>query len=257
MDAFAQHERARLKAVLDATSDFAIAGSRVTFAQHFETVCAKELFCVMPDSLVDSCRRLSDADICSMESSKVAPPRLCGEGMRTTTSEDVFVDRDLTINFPDINNIVKTLSEMLHVANVLREWNNFHSVAGFFACIRAYSAISWPNKTHTLLLETSLKTLDRLDKSLGLETKTTRSTGGIWRIRTTFAFLSFRRLERMRPSRSTARNGPTRQTPTERCAIDQLCVTPGPRPDGLKLHAVPGTLLQLPDCPRLRDDGWL
>ena len=65
MDAFAQHERARLKAVLDATSDFAIAGSRVTFAQHFETVCAKEPFCVMPDSLVESCRRLLDADICS------------------------------------------------------------------------------------------------------------------------------------------------------------------------------------------------
>ena len=64
MDAFAQHERARLKAVLDATSDFAIAGSRVTFAQHFETVCAKEPFCVMPNNLVESCRRLLDADVC-------------------------------------------------------------------------------------------------------------------------------------------------------------------------------------------------
>ena len=65
MDAFAQHERARLKAVLDATSDFAIAGSRVTFAQHFETVCAKEPFCVMPEILVESCRRLLDADVCN------------------------------------------------------------------------------------------------------------------------------------------------------------------------------------------------
>ena len=64
MDAFAQHERARLRAVLDATSDFAIAGSRVTFAQHFETVCAKEPFCVMPNNLVESCRRLLDADVC-------------------------------------------------------------------------------------------------------------------------------------------------------------------------------------------------
>ena len=64
MDAFAQHERARLKAVLDATSDFVIAGSRLTFAQHFETVCAKEPFCVMPDNLVESCRRLLDADVC-------------------------------------------------------------------------------------------------------------------------------------------------------------------------------------------------
>ena len=86
MDAFAQHERARLKAVLDATSDFAIAGSRVTFAQHFETACAKEPFCVMPDSLDESCRRLLDADIRSTESSKVAPPPLCGEGMQMTTA---------------------------------------------------------------------------------------------------------------------------------------------------------------------------
>ena len=86
MDAFAQHERDRLKAVLDATSDFAIAGSRMTFAQHFETVCAKEPFCVMPDSLVESCRRLLEADICDIESSKVAPPPLCGEGMRMTTA---------------------------------------------------------------------------------------------------------------------------------------------------------------------------
>ena len=85
---------------------------------------------------------------------------------------------------------------MLNVANVLHEWNNFHSASGFFACIRAYSAISCPKKTHALLLETSLETLDKLDKSLGLETKTTHSTGGIWRIRTTFAFLSFRCLER-------------------------------------------------------------
>ena len=65
MDAFAQHERARLKAVLDATSDFAITGTRIKFAQHFETVCAKEPFFVMPDSLVESCRRLLDADICT------------------------------------------------------------------------------------------------------------------------------------------------------------------------------------------------
>ena len=86
MDAFAQHERARLKAVLDATSNFAIAGSRVTFTQHFETVCAKEPFCVMPESLVESCRRLLDADIYNTESSKVAPPPLCGEGMRMTTA---------------------------------------------------------------------------------------------------------------------------------------------------------------------------
>ena len=86
MDTFAQHERARLKAVLDATSDFAIAGSRVTSAQHFETACAKEPFCVMPDSLVESCRRLLEADICDMESSKVAPPPMYGEWMRTTTA---------------------------------------------------------------------------------------------------------------------------------------------------------------------------
>ena len=78
--------------------------------------------------------------------------------MRTTTSEDICVYRDLTINFPGIDNIVKTLSEMLNVANVLREWNNFHSVAGFFACIQAYSATSRPKKPHALLLENSLKT---------------------------------------------------------------------------------------------------
>ena len=173
--------------------------------------------------------------------------------MRTTTSEDICVYRDLTINFPDIDNIVKTLSEMLNVANVLREWNNFHSVAGFFACIQAYSAISWPKKTHALLLETSLKTFDKLDKSLGLKTKTTHSAGGIWRNRTTFAFLSFRCLERTRPSRSSERNGPTRQAPTERSAIDQLCMTPGPDQDDLKPHADPGTLRQLPDCPPLRE----
>ena len=41
MDAFVQHERARLKAVLDATSDFTITGSRVTFAQHFEAARAR------------------------------------------------------------------------------------------------------------------------------------------------------------------------------------------------------------------------
>ena len=63
MDTFAQHERARLKAVLDATSDFAIAGTHLTFAQHFETICAKEPFCVMPDNLVESCRRLLHADV--------------------------------------------------------------------------------------------------------------------------------------------------------------------------------------------------
>ena len=88
------------------------------------------------------------------------------------------------------------LSKMLKVANALFEWNNFHSVTGFFVSIQAYSVISRPKKTHALLLETSLKTIDKLDKSLDLETKTTHSTGGIWRNRTTFAFLSFRCLER-------------------------------------------------------------
>ena len=85
---------------------------------------------------------------------------------------------------------------MLNVANVLREWNNFYSIAGFFACIQAYSAISWPKKPHARLPESSMKSLNKLDKSLGPETKTTHSTGGIWRNRTTFAFLSFRCLER-------------------------------------------------------------
>ena len=47
---------------------------------------------------------------------------------------------------------------MLNVANVLREWNNFYSIAGFFACIQAYSATSRPKKPHALLLENSLKT---------------------------------------------------------------------------------------------------
>ena len=106
------------------------------------------------------------------------------------------MDATFVIGFLHIDNRVNMFSEMLHVANVLREWNNFHSVAGFFACIRAYSAISWPKKTHALLLETSLKTFDKFDKSIGLETKTTHSAGRIWRIRTTFAFLSFRCLER-------------------------------------------------------------
>ena len=64
MDALAQHERARIKDVLDVTSDFEIAGSRMRSAQYFETVCAKEPFCAMPDSLVESCRRLSNADVC-------------------------------------------------------------------------------------------------------------------------------------------------------------------------------------------------
>ena len=88
------------------------------------------------------------------------------------------------------------LSKMLKVANALFEWNNFHSVTGFFVSIQAYSVISRPKKTHALLLETSLKTFDKFDKSIGLETKTTHSSGRIWRIRTTFAFLSFRCLER-------------------------------------------------------------
>ena len=60
---------------------------------------------------------------------------------------------------------------MLNVANILLEWNNFHSVAGFFACIQAYSAITWLKKTHALLPEKSRKTLDKLDKFLGFETK--------------------------------------------------------------------------------------
>ena len=81
------------------------------------------------------------------------------------------MDATFVIGFLDTNNRVNMLSEMLNVANVLREWNNFHSVAGFFACIRAYSAISWPKKTHALLLETTLKTLDKRDDSLGLEPK--------------------------------------------------------------------------------------
>ena len=143
------------------------------------------------------------------------------------------------------------LSEMLNVANVLREWNNFHSVAGFFACIQAYSAISGPKKTHALLLETSLKTIDKLDKSLDLETKTTHSTGGIWRIRTTFAFLSFRRLERIRPSRSTARNGPTRQTPTERSANRSALHDTRPRPRWSQTSCGSRNDPTLPNCPRL------
>ena len=86
---------------------------------------------------------------------------------------------------------------MLNSANVLLEWNNFHSLAGFFACIRAYSAISLPKKTHARLPESSRKTLNKFDKPLDLETKTTHSSGRIWRIRTTFAFPSFRCLERV------------------------------------------------------------
>ena len=80
-------------------------------------------------------------------------------------------------------------SKMVIIANILLEWNNFHSVTGFFVSIQAYSVISRPKKTHALLLETSLKTFDKLHKSIGLETKTTHSAGRIWRIRTTFAFL--------------------------------------------------------------------
>ena len=100
--------------------------------------------------------------------------------MRTTTSEDICVYRDLTINFPDIDNIVKTLSEMLNVANVLREWNNFHSVAGFFACTQEFSAITWLKKTGTAAGELA-EDLDNLDKFPGLEAKTPLSTGRIWR----------------------------------------------------------------------------
>ena len=53
---------------------------------------------------------------------------------------------------------------------------------GFFAYIQAYSAITWLKKTHALLPETSRKTLDKLDKFLGFETKKTHSASGIWRI---------------------------------------------------------------------------
>ena len=88
------------------------------------------------------------------------------------------------------------LSKMLKVANALFKWNNFHAVTGFFVNIQAYSVISRPKKTHALLLEASLKTFDKFDKSIGLETKTTHSAGRIWRIRTTVAFLSCRCLER-------------------------------------------------------------
>ena len=60
---------------------------------------------------------------------------------------------------------------MHNVAYVLRQWNNFHSVAGFFVCIQAHPAIPLLRKTQALLLVTSLNTLDKLDKSLDLETK--------------------------------------------------------------------------------------
>ena len=41
--------------------------------------------------------------------------------------------------------------KMLNIANVLLEWNNSHSVAGFFVYIQAYSSISRLKKTHALL----------------------------------------------------------------------------------------------------------
>ena len=40
------------------------------------------------------------------------------------------------------------LSKMLKVANALFEWNNFHSVTGFFVSIQAFSATSGSRK-HT------------------------------------------------------------------------------------------------------------
>ena len=180
MDAFAQHERARLKAVLDATSDSAIAGSRVTFAKHFETVCAKEPFCVMPDSLVESCRRLSEADICDMESSKVAPPPMYGElDADDHRANGIFawIQRSsLDSSTPTITSICFRKCSTLPTSSAN---GTTTPLSDLFVYIKAYSTISRLKKTQALLPESSRKTLDKRYDSLGLEPQTTRPTGGI------------------------------------------------------------------------------
>ena len=129
-------------------------------------------------------KSIKPAELWNVESSTVGPLQPCGErDADDRPREDIYAWIETPIiSFLDTDNRVKMLLKMLNDANVLLEWNNFHSVSGFFVCTEAYSSITQLRKTQALLPESLWKTLDMLDNSSTSKQITTRSTSGIWRI---------------------------------------------------------------------------
>ena len=91
---------------------------------------------------------------------QVGPRLPCGERDADDQPRErhLRVDRDAHCQLPDINNTVKNACEDAQRRQHPPRVEKFHSVAGFFACIQAYSATSRPKKPHALLPENSLKT---------------------------------------------------------------------------------------------------
>ncbi|KAL7711909.1 Ras guanine nucleotide exchange factor [Entamoeba marina] len=91
--------------------------------------------------------------------------------MSDRVNEICYWVASLILSFPDKANRVRMMVKMINVAEVLFSMNNFHSLAGIYVCIEAYSSIQRLKKTKADLPESSKKTLEKLNKWLGLDAK--------------------------------------------------------------------------------------
>ncbi|EDR21690.1 ras guanine nucleotide exchange factor, slime mold, putative [Entamoeba dispar SAW760] len=89
--------------------------------------------------------------------------------MSDRVNEICFWVASLILSFPDLNNRAKMMTKLINVAEVLFNMNNFHSLAGIYVGIEGYSSISRLKKTRAELPVSAQKTLDKLNKWLGLE----------------------------------------------------------------------------------------